>query len=95
MVKITPAHDANDFEVGLRHNLDRIVCINLDGTMNENAIGYEGLDRFIAREKMIGDLKKYNPDVEKSLFASLSNVNLNTVISYQKDKEKHSFLDDY
>ena len=56
-VKITPAHDANDFEVGLRHNLDRIVCINLDGTMNENAIGYEGLDRFIAREKMIGDLK--------------------------------------
>ena len=31
-VKITPAHDANDFEVGLRHNLDRIVCINLDGT---------------------------------------------------------------
>ena len=57
-VKITPAHDPNDFEVGLRHNLERIVCINPNGTMNENAIGYEGLDRFLAREKLIGDLKE-------------------------------------
>ena len=57
-VKITPAHDPNDYEVGLRHNLERIVCINPNGTMNENAFGYEGLDRFLAREKLIGDLKE-------------------------------------
>ncbi len=57
-VKITPAHDPNDFEVGLRHDLERIVCINPNGTMNENAFGYEGLDRFLAREKLIGDLKE-------------------------------------
>ena len=49
----------------------------------------------ILMKKMIGDLKKYNPDVEKSLFASLSNVNLNTVISYNKDGNKYNFLDDY
>ena len=57
-VKITPAHDANDFEVGLRHDLERIICINPDGTMNENAGSYKGLDRFLAREKLIGDLKE-------------------------------------
>ena len=57
-VKITPAHDPNDFEVGNRHHLERIVCINPNGTMNENAGGYEGLDRFLAREKLISDLKE-------------------------------------
>ena len=57
-VKITPAHDPNDFEVGNRHNLERIVCINPNGTMNEHAGSYEGLDRFLAREKLIGDLKE-------------------------------------
>ena len=57
-VKITPAHDPNDFEVGIRHGLERIVCINPNGTMNENALGYEGLDRFLAREKLISDLKE-------------------------------------
>ncbi len=56
-VKITPYHDPNDYEVGLRHNLEAIKCINLDGTMSDTAIGYEGLDRFIAREKLINDLK--------------------------------------
>ena len=56
-VKITPYHDPNDYEVGKRHNLEAIKCINLDGTMRDSAVGYEGLDRFIAREKLINDLK--------------------------------------
>ena len=60
IVKITPAHDPNDFEVGNRHNLERIVCINPDGTMNENALEFKGLDRFIAREKLIEKLKEEN-----------------------------------
>ena len=57
IVKITPAHDPNDFEVGNRHNLDRIIVINPDGTMNENALVYNGLDRFLCRKKLVEDLK--------------------------------------
>ena len=56
-VKITPAHDPNDFEVGLRHDLPVIRVMNDDGTMNENAGVYAGLDRFAAREKIVEDLK--------------------------------------
>ena len=58
VVKITPAHDPNDFEVGNRHNLERIVVINPNGTMNENAGKYNGLDRFECREKLVNDLKE-------------------------------------
>lgn len=57
IVKITPAHDPNDFEVGNRHNLERIIVINSDGTMNENALVYNGLDRFLCRKKLVEDLK--------------------------------------
>ncbi len=58
IVKITPAHDPNDFEVGNRHNLERVVVMNEDGTMNANAYQYEGMDRFECRKKLIEDLKK-------------------------------------
>jgi len=68
IVKITPAHDPNDFEVGNRHNLERIVCINPDGTMNENAGEFAGLDRFVAREKLVEYLK------EKDLLISVEEI---------------------
>jgi valyl-tRNA synthetase len=58
VVKITPAHDPNDFEVGNRHNLERIVCLNPDATMNHNALKYEGQDRYVCRENLIKDLDK-------------------------------------
>ena len=58
VVKITPAHDPNDFEVGLRHNLDNICVIGLDGVMNENAGEFAGLDRYEARQKIIETLEK-------------------------------------
>ena len=58
VVKITPAHDPNDFEVGNRHNLERIVVMNPDATMNENAGKYCGLTREECREKLLEDLKK-------------------------------------
>ena len=58
VVKITPAHDPNDFEVGNRHNLERIVIMNDDATMNENAPGYEGLTREDCRDKVVEDLKE-------------------------------------
>ena len=57
VVKITPAHDPNDFEVGNRHNLERVCVINPDGTMNEAALKYNGLDRFACRQELVKDLE--------------------------------------
>ena len=58
VVKITPAHDPNDGEVGLRHNLPRLNVMNDDGTMNRNAGKYEGLDRYEARKLIVEELEK-------------------------------------
>ncbi|WP_243354472.1 valine--tRNA ligase [Bacillus litorisediminis] len=57
-VKITPAHDPNDFEIGNRHNLPRILVMNEDGTMNELAGKYQGMDRFECRKQIVKDLKE-------------------------------------
>lgn len=57
-VKCTPAHDPNDYEVGRRHNLAMPLCMNDDGTMNEMAGKYQGMDRFACREALINDLKE-------------------------------------
>jgi valyl-tRNA synthetase len=59
-VKITPAHDFDDFEVGMRHNLDQIQVIDDNGKMTGQASNYQGLDRFEARKKILTDLKKKN-----------------------------------
>ncbi|HHW31962.1 MAG TPA: valine--tRNA ligase [Clostridiaceae bacterium] len=56
-VKITPAHDPNDFEIGLRHNLSQIKVIGDDATMTENAGHYAGMDRYEARKQIVEDLK--------------------------------------
>lgn len=58
VVKITPAHDPNDFEVGNRHHLERVVVMNKDATMNKNALHYEGLTREECREKLLEELKE-------------------------------------
>ncbi len=57
VVKITPAHDPNDFEVGKRHNLPEIDVMTNDGHMNEAAGKYAGLDRFAARARVVADLE--------------------------------------
>lgn len=57
-VKITPAHDPNDFEVGERHNLENLSCINPDATMNKLAGKYEGMDRFECRKVWVKDLEE-------------------------------------
>lgn len=57
-VKITPAHDPNDFEVGQRHNLEQIKVMNDDATMNAYAGKYEGMDRYECRRAMVEDLEK-------------------------------------
>ena len=58
VVKITPAHDPNDFEVGNRHHLERVVVMNPDATMNENAGKYCGMSREACREALVKDLEE-------------------------------------
>ena len=58
VVKITPAHDPNDYEVGNRHNLPRVKIMNPDGTMNELTGKYKGMDRFDCREQLVDDLQE-------------------------------------
>ena len=59
-LKITPAHDINDYEIGDKHNLGTIDILNDDGTLSENAILYVGKDRFEVRKIIAQDLKKEN-----------------------------------
>jgi valyl-tRNA synthetase len=56
-LKITPCHDPNDFEIGLRHDLEQINCMNEDGTMNEEAGKYKGMDRYECRKEFVEDLE--------------------------------------
>lgn len=57
-VKITPAHDPNDYEIGLRHNLEVIKVIDDDGKLNNECVGFAGMDRLEAREKVVQELQK-------------------------------------
>jgi valyl-tRNA synthetase len=68
VVKVTPAHDPNDYEVGLRHHLERPLCMNEDGTMNALAGIYEGMDRFSCRERLEKDLAAQGFLVKKESF---------------------------
>lgn len=67
-LKITPSHDPNDFEIGLRHNLEQINCMNDDGTMNEEAGKYNGMDRYECRKAFVKDLEDsgYMLKIEKT-----------------------------
>ncbi|MGB9587114.1 MAG: valine--tRNA ligase, partial [Armatimonadota bacterium] len=56
-VKVTPAHDPNDFEIGMRHNLPQVVVIGPDGRMTEEAGAYAGMDRYAAREAVLAELR--------------------------------------
>jgi len=75
VVKITPFHDPNDYEVGKRHDLKAIQCINLDGTMNDEAGILKGLDRFQAREKLVNMLE------EQDLLIRVKNITHNAPFS--------------
>ncbi|MDD5447765.1 MAG: valine--tRNA ligase, partial [Actinomycetota bacterium] len=57
-VKVTPAHDPNDFDIGLRHNLEQVNILNPDGTIGENGGSYQGMDRYEAREAIVRDLRE-------------------------------------
>ncbi len=78
VVKITPAHDPNDFEVGNRHQLPRINVMNDDATMNELTGKYEGMDRFVARKLSWKDLERSWSSCKNQLLRrwSLKNVQM-------------------
>ncbi len=86
VVKITPAHDPNDFAVGQRHNLERIIVINPNGTMNKNALQYEGLDRFECRKQLAKDLK------EQNLLISVEEITHNVGYSERTDVMVEPYL---
>ena len=65
-VKITPAHDLNDYELSLRHGLEIVVIMDESGVMNENAGPYQGLDRFECRRKLEGDLQEQGYLIDKT-----------------------------
>jgi len=80
-VKITPAHDFNDYEVGQRHEMEVINLFTIDAVMNENApAAYQGMDRFVAREQIVADLEaedlmvKIEPHVYKRPYGDRSGV---------------------
>lgn len=89
MVKITPAHDPNDFEVGNRHDLQRINVMNDDGTMNEQAGEFNGMDRFAARKAIVkkldeeGLLLKVDPIVHSVGHSERSGVQVEPRLSTQ------------
>jgi valyl-tRNA synthetase len=58
VVKVTPAHDPNDFEIGKRHDLEEVNIMNTDGTLNEQAGKYKGMERQEARKQLVKDLEK-------------------------------------
>ena len=66
-VKVTPAHDPNDYEVGIRHKLEMPLCMNDDGTMNELAGKYQGMDRFECRKLLIEDLTQAGLFIKKEV----------------------------
>lgn len=57
-LKITPAHDINDYNIGIKHKLDSINIFNDNGTLNDNGLQYKGMDRFDCRKKIVEDLEK-------------------------------------
>ena len=86
VVKITPAHDPNDFEVGNRHNLDRIVIMDETAHLNEGTGKYNGLDRFEAREKLVEELK------EKDLLINIEEITHSVGYSERTDVMVEPYL---
>ncbi len=87
-VKITPAHDPNDFEVGLRHNLEVISTFNSDGTLNELTGDFKGIERFKARELILEKLK------ELDLIEKIEDYTHNVGYSYRGNEPVEPFLSD-
>jgi len=88
VVKITPAHDPNDFEIGKRHDLAEINIFNNDGTLNAEAGKFKGMDRYEARKKLIKELEK------KGLLEKIEKYDLSVGTCYRCHQEIEPYLSD-
>lgn len=86
MVKVTPAHDPNDFEIGQRHDLEQINVMNPDGTMNENAGKFAGMDRYACRQALVAEFKK------KKLLEKTEPYKVPVALCYRCDTEIEPYL---
>ncbi len=77
VVKVTPAHDPNDYEIGQRHDLPEVNILNTDGTLNENAGKFKGLDRYECRKQLVEELK------QKGLLGKTENYELSAGTCYR------------
>jgi len=85
-VKITPAHDPNDFQVGKRHNLEEINVMNPDGSINDKFPAYSGLDRYEARKKIVEDMQ------EAGFFIKIEDITHSVGHCYRCDTSVEPFL---
>nr|MBN2277554.1 valine--tRNA ligase [candidate division Zixibacteria bacterium] len=88
VVKITPAHDPNDFEIGKRHDLEEINILNNDGTLNVEAGKFKGLDRYEARKKLVKELEK------KGHLEKIEKYDLSVGTCYRCHQEIEPYLSD-
>jgi len=88
VVKITPAHDPNDFEIGQRHDLEEINILNNDGTLNSNAGKFKGMDRYEARKKLVKELDK------KGYLEKIENYDLAVGTCYRCHQDIEPYLSD-
>ncbi|TDA67996.1 valine--tRNA ligase, partial [Sulfuricurvum sp. IAE1] len=88
-VKVTPAHDPNDFDMGKRHNLEEVIIMNENAVINENGGEYKGLDRYEARKRVVADLEKLGllEKVEKHVHSVGHCYRCNTVIEPYLSKQ--------
>ena len=85
-VKVTPAHDPNDFDMGFRHQLEKINVLNPDGSMNENAGKFKGMDRYVCREALVAELKK------KKFLEKTENYKVAVALCYRCGTEIEPYL---
>ncbi|HPF06263.1 MAG TPA: valine--tRNA ligase [Spirochaetota bacterium] len=88
-VKVTPAHDPNDFDMGKRHNLEEVIVMDENAVINENGGEYKGLDRYEARKRVVADLEKLGllEKVEKHVHSVGHCYRCNTVIEPYLSKQ--------
>ena len=77
-LKVTPAHSEKDFEIGLKHKLDIIDIFNDDATLNKNGLHYDGLDRFVARKKILTELEEKNQLIETKKYKNKISISERT-----------------
>jgi len=88
VVKVTPAHDPNDFEIGLRHDLEQINILNTDGTLNANAGKFKGMDRYEARKQLVDELTR------KGHLEKIDKYDLSVGTCYRCHNEIEPYLSD-